>query len=104
MQRIFLEEIEFIEAINRGTAFTLASSEVVQTARPFHEFEQELEKEPDFFKCHRSYIINMMHIDTYARTEIKTLSGVRIPISRNSSSAFEEVYFTRMFGKAEDGL
>ena len=103
-QRIFLDEIEFIEALNRGTAFALSSGQSVQTSRPFHEFEPELLEEPDFFKCHRSYIINMMHIDTYAKTEIKTLSGVRIPISRNSSSAFEEVYFTRMFGKAEDGL
>ena len=102
MQRIFLEEIEFIEAINRGTAFALSSGQSVQTSRPFHEFEKELEEESIFFKCHRSYIINIMHIDTYSKNEIKTLSGMRIPISRSYSATFDEVYFSQMFKKMED--
>ena len=101
--RLFLEEIEFVEAINRGTSFMLSNGETVQTARPFHEFENELAEESAFFKCHRSYIVNIMCIDTYAKNEIKMLSGKRIPISRSCSAAFEDVYFAQMFGKTEDG-
>ena len=102
-QKIFLEEIEFVEALNRGTAFSLASGETVHASRPFQVFETELEKEASFFKCHRSYIVNIMYIDTYAKTEIKTLSGKRIPISRSYATTFEDVYFAQMFGKTEDG-
>ena len=104
LQRIFLEEIEFVEAINRGTSFTLSNGEAVQTTRPFHEFEDELAEEPTFFKCHRSYIVNIHHIDNYSHAEIIMRSGNRIPIARSCQKSFDAAYFQVVFGKVGDDV
>jgi DNA-binding LytR/AlgR family response regulator len=101
-QRIYLEDVDFIEAINRGTVFNLVQGESVYSMQPFHEIETELSNEPSFFKCHRSYIINVSHINTYTKTEIRTVSGAIVPISRSLSAAFEDVYFSQLFGKVGD--
>ena len=52
-----------------------------------------------FFKCHRSYIVNIYHINSYTKKEIKTYSNQHVPISRNAFKKFEETYFSVFFGK-----
>ena len=101
-QRIYLDDVDFIEAVNRGTVLNLSQNESVHSIQPFHEIEEELSSDPSFFKCHRSYIVNVSHINTYTKTEIRTVSGAIVPISRSLSAAFEELYFSQMFGKVGD--
>ena len=50
-----------------------------------------------FFKCHRSYIVNIYHIDTYTQKVIRMKSGAHIPISRDCHTAFETTFFNLMF-------
>ena len=63
-------------------------------------YEEILGEKDGFFKCHRSYIINLFHIDSYTQKEIKMHSGARIPISRNSHKDFEAAYFNLYFRRA----
>jgi len=56
-------------------------------------------QEKGFYKCHRSYMVNLLNIDHFNSSEILTRSGVRVPIARGLGKAFKEAYFAYMFRK-----
>ena len=100
MQKIILDEIMYVEAQNKHIIFTLTDGSIIETTEPLHTYQDTLTLNDGFFKCHRSYIVNINHIDTYTLKEIKMHSGYCIPISRNCQKAFETAYFNVLFGKA----
>jgi len=69
---------------------------------PLYTYEDKLLLKDGFYKCNRSYIVNIYKIDTYTPKEIIMRSGYRIPISRSYHKKFESVYFELLFGQAGD--
>ncbi len=102
IHRIALADIEYIEAQLKHVAFFLKDGRMKESLEPFHACENMLVLDDGFFKCHRSYIVNIHHIDNYSRSEIAMRSGRRIPISRSCQKSFESSYFHVVFGKAGD--
>lgn len=102
MQKVSLDEIMYVEAQNKHIIFTLTNGTTIKTTEPLHTYQDILTLNDGFFKCHRSYIVNIYHIDTYTLKEIKMSSGYSIPVSRNCQKAFEAAYFNTLFGKAGD--
>ena len=100
VQKIPLKSIEYLEAQNKHILFTLIDNSVIQTTEPLHIHENKLTLADGFFKCHRSYIVNINCISTYTSKEITMQSGCRIPISRSCQKEFEAAYFAVIFGKA----
>lgn len=100
MHKIALDEIMYVEAQNKHIVFTLSNGTTLETTEPLHTYQDVLTLDDGFFRCHRSYIVNIYHIDTYTLKEIKISSGYSIPISRNCQRSFETAYFNTMFGKA----
>lgn len=100
--RVELSDIEYIEAQNKHVLFVLSKGKTVESVYPLYSYECRLLLEDGFFKCHRSYIVNIHHIDTYSQKEIVMRSGCRIPISRSCHKEFETAYFSVIFGKADD--
>ena len=96
---VLLSQIEYIEAQNRYTILYLNDGESVRTPKPLYAFEDELTLENGFYKCHRSYIINLYRIDSYTSNEIKMRSGSKIPLSRSYNTEFKETYFQYVFRK-----
>lgn len=41
-----------------------------------------------FFRCHRSYIVNLRHVQVYQKGEIRLDNGERIPLSKRRSKSF----------------
>jgi len=97
-----LHQIEYLEAQNKHIVLFLHDGSVKETTEPLRHFEEVLKGKDGFFKCHRSYIVNLFHIDSYTQKEIKMQSGARIPISRNCHRDFEEAYFNLYFRRAGD--
>lgn len=100
MQKVSLDEIIYVEAQNKHIIFTLTNGTTIKTTEPLHTYQDILTLNDGFFKCHRSYIVNIYHIDTYTLKEIKMSCGYSIPVSRNCQKAFEAAYFNTLFGKA----
>lgn len=96
-QKIYLHDIEYIEAQNKRVFFFLKSSKVVEVIQPLYTFENRLSDSKGFFKCHRSYLVYLPNVDYFSNTEIKTRSGRRIPIARGYGKAFQDAYFNVMF-------
>ena len=100
VRRITLSEIEYVEAQKKHVLFVLADGRHIESTEPFYTYEKKLSPEEGFFKCHRSYIVNIHMIDSYTSKEIQMCSGFCIPISRSCHKEFEDAYFTAIFGKA----
>ena len=92
---IKLTDIIYIKAENKGTYVkTLKGS--FNTSIQLREFEKRLMEE-DFFKCHRSYLINLSYIEHiepwFNRTYQVDLTSCeeKIPISRNYVQDFKDL-------------
>ena len=99
MHRVPLRDIEYMEAQGKKVKFMLSGGSMKESNNPFYHFEEKLLFEDGFFKCHRSYVVNIFKISTYTQTEITMNSGARIPISRGTRAEFESAYFELLFGK-----
>lgn len=100
VRKIPLDCIEYVEAQNKHTVFTLTDGSIITTTEPMRSYENKLLAEDGFFRCHRSYIVNICQIRSYVSKELTLHSGTRIPISRSCHKDFESTYFAIIFGKA----
>lgn len=98
--RVPIRDIEYIEAQNKQVQFILSNHTSLLSIHPLYFYEDKLLLSDGFFKCHRSYIVNLYHIESYTPKEIKMHSGSHVPISRNNQKEFESTYFTLFFEKA----
>ena len=104
LHQIPVADIEYIESQNKRILFVLSNGETILSGEPLYTYEEKLTLEDGFFKCSRSFIVNIHRIDTFTTKEIRTRSGARIPISRTCHREFEQAYFSVLFGKERDTL
>lgn len=104
LHRVRVADIEYIESQNKRILFVLSGGESILSAEPLYTYEEKLSLDDGFFKCSRSFIVNIHRIDTFTSKEIRTQSGARIPISRSCHREFENAYFSVLFGKAGEEL
>lgn len=96
-QTIYTNTIEYLEAQNKKVTFTLSDGSRKDGLDTLSHYEQYLTLEKGFFKCHRSYIVYIPAVAHFTATEIRTKSGMRIPIARGFGKAFQNAYFEYMF-------
>lgn len=94
-QKIFFSDIEYAEAQNKKVIFYLKDGKSIDAMQPLHSFEDKFTE--GFFKCHRSYLVNLSNVDHFNSIEITTASGRRIPIARGFAKPFKDAYFALMF-------
>ena len=98
--QVQIDDIEYLEAQNKRVLFAFSNGNTITAVEPLYSYENQLLLSDGFFKCSRSYIVNIHHISTYSQKEIVMRSGCRISISRNCHKEFENAYFEVLFGKA----
>ena len=101
LHRVPVRNIEYIESQNKRILFVLSDGQTILSCEPLYAYEEKLTMKDGFFKCSRSFIVNINHIDTFTHKEIRTHSGARIPISRSCHREFESAYLSYLFGSAE---
>ena len=104
LRQIPVADIEYIESQNKRILFVLSGGETILSGEPLYVYEEKLTLEEGFFKCSRSFIVNIHLIETFMARELRTRSGARIPISRSCHREFEKAYFSVLFGTAEEEL
>ena len=95
-------DIEFVEACGKHVEITLSDGRRIVSVDPLYACEDRLFFSDGFYKCHRSYIVNINHVGTYAPDAVTMRGGARIPIARGCRAEFKEAYFSVLFGKAGD--
>lgn len=96
-QSIYIHNIEFLEAQNKKVVFTLSDGSTFNALDTLSNLGQQLTPEKGFFRCHRSYIVNLSGVDFFSMTEIRTKTGRLVPIARGLGKAFKDAYFALMF-------
>lgn len=88
------EEIIFCEIIDRKIYLNLTSGEVVDYYERIENLETKLGSH--FFRCHRSYLINLKHLKGYKNGTAYMDNGKEVPVSRLRSKEFSSVVLQYM--------
>ena len=88
------DEIVFCEIIDRKIYLNLASGEIVDYYERIENLEMKLDSH--FFRCHRSYLINLKHLTGYKNGTAYMDNGKEVPVSRLRSREFSGVVLQYM--------
>lgn len=94
---ILFEEIVFCEIIDRKVYLHLVSSETIDFYDRIENLETKLDSR--FFRCHRSFLINLQYLKSYKNGIAYMESGkarLEIPVSRLRSKEFSNVILQYM--------
>ncbi len=96
-QIIHKDEIKFVESIGRKVELHLDGRQVEMYSR-MADMSEELGM--GFFQIHRSFIVNLNHVQDYVRSEVTLSDGVKIPMSRHKYREFLAAYLKHWTSKA----
>lgn len=91
---IFFDDIVFCEIIDRKIYLHLKTEEVIDYYDRIENLETKLDGR--FFKCHRSYLINLSYLKSYKNGMAYMINDKVIPISRLRSKEFSSVVLKYM--------
>ncbi len=91
---ISFQDIICCEIIDRKVYLYLSSGEVIDYYDRMENLEKKLDKR--FFRCHRSYLINLNHLKSYRNNTAYMADGKEIPVSRLRSREFSNVILQYM--------
>lgn len=96
--KIAIEDVDYLEAQNKQVLVHMTDGRTIEIREQLSICENVFLPDNGFFRCHRSYIVNLNHVEQFTKTEVHTSLDAVIPISRGSYEAFKENYFNYMFG------
>lgn len=89
--KLFLEDILYIEVIKRECYIHL-QDRTLTVNKTLKELSKELNK--DFIQTHRSYLVNVVHIEGLLKADVELSNGETIPVSRRLSKDVQEKFIT----------
>lgn len=93
---INLSEVFFFEVNNKTITANLEDDHIDFNMK-IKDLEEDL-KNKNFFRCHRSYLINMSYIDSIITNKIILKNGVEIPVGRNYKKDLKEYILKKSVG------
>lgn len=91
---IALDDIVYCEVIDRKVYLHLASSEVVDYYERIENLENRLDDR--FYRCHRSFLINLQYLQSYKNQTAYMEGGRQVPVSRLRGKEFSSVILQYM--------
>lgn len=82
------KDILYLKADNSYTSIHLNNGKTHVTSRFLKNFEDHLKNNSNFFRCHKSYIINLDYIKSYSKSNGGTIilnNDFEIPVSQDKS-------------------
>ena len=95
-------KIEFVEVMNKTLFFHLSNGTSRQVHASLSDYESKFLDRPSFCKVHRSYLVNLKHMQTLNPNTFQSYSGKTIPISRYHYKEVREAYIKHLFKDAEE--
>lgn len=94
--KILLSNILCLESNLRKVVFTLTEKREIEVAGKLADFEQYL-AEYGFCRCHKSYMVNIEHIENIVSDTFYLTDGKAVKISRSYLKSAKKAYFDYVF-------
>lgn len=89
--RVFSSEEIFALIADGNHTKIMTKDEMVEVLTPFTRVETQLPEEY-FYKCHRSYIVNLKHVARFNTDQVEMTNHAIVPISRRKRLEFHMRY------------
>lgn len=84
-------EIVYAEAFGHKIEVLLSDGRRITHGIPLGELERQLPPE-NFFRCHKSYLVNLQHIRQIGLSELLLTGGAHVPLSRHRRRELLQVF------------
>ena len=98
--KVSADEIAYCEVMRTDIAVHRINGSDITLVGTFSDFCARLPKK-DFYRCHRSYVVNMKYVERIDRYSFTLQNGDTVPIAKNSYNDAKK-YFVDYINPAED--
>lgn len=95
--RIDLQQLEYCEVLGRKLLFHLENGAVLESAGSLDDLAGQLMQYCNFFRPHRSFLVNMEYIQNISSRSIKMVNDAEIPIPHGKCSEIKNTYMEYAF-------
>ena len=95
--RIDLQQLEYCEVLGRKLLFHLENGAVLEGAGSLDDLAGQLMQYCNFFRPHRSFLVNMEYIQNISSRSIKMVNDAEIPIPHGKCSEIKNTYMEYAF-------
>lgn len=95
--RIDLQQLEYCEVLGRKLLFHLENGAVLESAGSLDDLAVQLMQYSNFFRPHRSFLVNMEYIQNISSRSIKMVNDAEIPIPHGKCSEIKNAYMEYAF-------
>lgn len=95
--RIDLQQLEYCEVLGRKLLFYLENGAVLESAGSLDNLAGQLMQYSNFFRPHRSFLVNMEYIQNISSRSIKMVNDAVIPIPHGKCSEIKNTYMEYAF-------
>ncbi|MDO5572836.1 MAG: LytTR family DNA-binding domain-containing protein [bacterium] len=95
MEELITDEIVCVEYTARIMKFHMRSGRIVSSIYIRSSFEDNIRillQQPNFIQTHKSFVINMDHVQRYHQNEILMSDGMPVPVSRSNTTEVRHQY------------
>lgn len=89
------DQILYLKADNTYTEVLLADGSKLVVSRTLKNFEDSLADDKTFFRCHKSFIVNLLHVTQLNKSDGGSLviqDKIEVPISQDRVADFMDMY------------
>ena len=91
-RKCYFHQISYIEVQSHKVHVHMTDGSIAVVNQPLHTFEEKLQTNCMFCKCHRSYIVSLSQVAAFSYGEITMQNGDCIPLSRTFVKEFKDKY------------
>ena len=97
LRTVYTRDIVYIEAAGKTSAVRFCSGEEAVFTHLLSEMETLLSASRLFYRIHRSYIVNMMYVESYDTKSVTLRGGVTLPLkAKDFQKAYREYIFRQL--------
>lgn len=90
--RLDMGHITYVESAGHSLLFHLSDRRELKVMAGFKDYQRLLDLNADFFRCHKSYMVNMRYVKDWSLTAFLLNDGDEVNISRPYRQAARSMY------------
>lgn len=90
--RVNMRHITYLESAGHSIFFHLYDGRTFRTNAHYRDYEGLLDMNPDFFRCHKSYVVNLRYVTKWDIDSLTLMDGNTVSVSRPYRQIVRSMY------------